>query len=395
MEDTKEQINITEEQEKITEKINRINESGVFGKMQDSLTMFVADLRKAGIRSPNLAGRVKKADSAREKISRQNMPASGIYDLIGYMLIVGSPEEYQLAQQALRDRMPADSFVHDFDGSLPENHGYSSFHMGVKARDLLDQEQQAMFPEELRGTSVEVQLKSMGMYIAQESTHDSIYKNPNYSKEQKDQLQTVMFPLIERIVNIQKYQEQLEITFDPEERQVLQGRVAREQQAISALKQNSRGFIEQNMSSVEDILKEFIAVQYIEQAKNDPFLNLKGPELKELKGQVRDDIDALVAAKGRSQMQEQGITGFSSIDAVYEQIMASTPEQIAELHKQISEQAKETDEPQVASVAEFAKLDKEVTPEDRRKGIIDITKALQTRDVQKDTKQNDDIEISA
>jgi len=271
-------IDIKKEQEIMRQKIKTINDSGVFDRLYEKLSSFSNDkIRENPEDNLVLMGRVKKAESACEKIARQGLPASQIYDLIGFMHVVDLPEQYIDAKKILTNEMPKDSFVHDFDGNLPENNGYSSFHMGVKLDKLIYDGELT----ELDGVSTEIQLKTYGMYIAQESTHDSIYKNPSLSQDDKNKLQTVMFPMIEKIVNIQKYQEHLGVTLDENKREEYSRKFFSEEQEILKLKMEHKDFINQNPEQVQDILHEFILVQYMEKIKSDPLLSMENIDIEQ------------------------------------------------------------------------------------------------------------------
>jgi len=113
-------IDIKKEQEIMRQKIKTINDSGVFDRLYEKLSSFSNDkIRENPEDNLVLMGRVKKAESACEKIARQGLPASQIYDLIGFMHVVDLPEQYIDAKKILTNEMPKDSFVHDFDGNLP------------------------------------------------------------------------------------------------------------------------------------------------------------------------------------------------------------------------------------------------------------------------------------
>jgi len=324
----KESIDIEKEQQIMRQKIQVINDSGIFNRLYEKLSSFSnEEIRTNPEENIALMGRVKKPESACEKISRQGLPASRIYDLIGFMYVVDLPEQYTKAKQTLMDGMPKDSFIHDFDGSLPENNGYSSFHMGVQSDKIIDDVEYS----KLGGISTEIQLKTYGMYIAQEVTHDSIYKNPSLSKADKDNMQTVMFPMIEKIINIQKYQEHLSTTLDVNKREEYSQRIFSEEQDILKLKMDHKDFINQNSEQVQDVLNEFILVQYMEKIKNDPLLAMENIDKNQVKINCRKAIKVLARADGELTMSASKPTGFRNIDEIYNQIMNCSIEEIQQL----------------------------------------------------------------
>jgi len=331
-------IDIKKEQEIMRQKIKTINDSGVFDRLYEKLSSFSNDkIRENPEDNLVLMGRVKKAESACEKIARQGLPASQIYDLIGFMHVVDLPEQYIDAKKILTNEMPKDSFVHDFDGNLPENNGYSSFHMGVKLDKLIYDGELT----ELDGVSTEIQLKTYGMYIAQESTHDSIYKNPSLSQDDKNKLQTVMFPMIEKIVNIQKYQEHLGVTLDENKREEYSRKFFSEEQEILKLKMEHKDFINQNPEQVQDILHEFILVQYMEKIKSDPLLSMENIDIEQVKNDCKNAIEALSNSNDQLGMSDSKPTGFGKIDDIYNQIMNCSTKEIQELSLRQNENKKE------------------------------------------------------
>ena len=323
MEDNSKDIDIKNEQKRIKDKIDTIKDSGVFKKIRSILNNFKKDLRTSGIKNIELAGRVKKEDSASEKIARQGVSADEIYDLIGFMLVVDLPEEYENARQIMKESMPKGSFVHDFDGALPENNGYSSFHMGINVKKLLN-ENGIENPEGLENLSTEVQLKTYGMYMAQEATHDSIYKNGELNTEQKNKMQSVMFPLIEKITDIEKYQERLEICFDENEKSSLQGKIDLLKQQVLQQKMQNSDYIEENMPNIENVLKQYVVVKYIEKVKHDPTLGLSREKIVELAEQCNNAIEYLSKDNERERLSKTEPTGFKNTDELLEQTQSKS-----------------------------------------------------------------------
>lgn len=339
MEKQTKEITIKEEQRKIKEKIQKILDSKVFDKIHKSLSKINNDiLEKTGMSSISLEGRVKKEDSASEKIERQGVSADRIYDLIGFMLVVELPEEYEKVSSLMKELMPEGSFIHDFDGKLPENNGYSSFHMGINVNQLLNENGiENTYGDD--GLQTEVQLKSYGMYMAQESTHDSIYKNKNLSSEQKDRMQSVMFPLIEKITDIEKYQDRLEVCFDEEERARLQSRIEISKQEVLQHKMQNKQFIEDNMTDVENVLKEYVVVKYVEKVRQDPVLNLTREKITEIAEQCNRAVSYLSNDFEQERMSNTEPTGFKNTDRLLEETQEKTIEEMQSLSAKSQEKA--------------------------------------------------------
>lgn len=340
MEKQTKDINIKEEQRKIKDKIQKILDSKVFDKIHKSLSKINNDiLEKTGMSSISLEGRVKKEDSASEKIERQGVSADRIYDLIGFMLVVELPEEYEKVSSLMKELMPEGSFIHNFDGKLPENNGYSSFHMGINVNQLLNQNGVENTYGDDDGLQTEVQLKSYGMYMAQEATHDSIYKNKSLSSEQKDRMQSVMFPLIEKITDIEKYQDRLEVCFDEEERARLQSRIETAKQEVLQHKTQNKQFIEENMTDVENVLKEYVVVKYVEKVRQDPVLNLTREKITEIAEQCNRAVTYLSNDFEQERMSNTEPTGFKNTDKLLEETQEKTIEEIQSLSAKSQEKA--------------------------------------------------------
>ena len=239
MKEITEDINIENEQRKIKNKIAIINSSGIRFKIQKILNNMKDSFDPNQDKNIEIRGRVKLPDSASQKIAKQKVSADQIYDLIGFMMVVSSPEEYEEIKQIMKSEFPKDSFVHDFKGELPENNGYSSFHMGVDLEQLLN-DNGLEKPEELDKTSAEIQLKTYGMYMAQEVTHDTIYKNKSLSIEDKNQTQRILFPLIEKITDIEMYKKSLEASTDEKEINQINKRIENTKQQVLAIKNNNK-----------------------------------------------------------------------------------------------------------------------------------------------------------
>lgn len=321
-------IDISKEQEKMKDKIRKINKSGIYHEIKNVLTNFRKQLKTHQISNVRLEGRVKKEDSASCKIERQGISANSIYDLIGFMLVVELPEEYEKASSLMKQLMPEDSFIHNFDGKLPENNGYSSFHMGINVNQLLNENGIENTYSGDDGLQIELQLKTYGMYMAQESTHDSIYKNGNLTSEQKNRMQTVMFPLIEKISYIEKYQDRLEVCFDEQERARLQSRIETVKQEVLQHKIQNKQFIEENMTNVENILKEYVVIKYVEKVRQVPYLNLNPEKIKEVTEQCNRAVAYLSNNFEQERMSNTEPTGFKNTDKLLEEIQEKTIEEI-------------------------------------------------------------------
>lgn len=332
MEDQTKDVNIKEEQRKIKDKIQGILHNKVFDKIYIVLSKYNnIILEKTGITSIRLQGRVKKEKSASDKIEKQGIYADEIYDLLGFMLIVELPEEYEQVNKLIKELIPKGSFIHEFNGKLTENNGYSSLHIGVNVSQLLDENGIKNTYIGHDSLQTEIQLKSYGMYMAQEATHDSIYKNKNLDSKQKDRMQSVMFPLIEKLSNIEKYQERLEICFNEEEKHFLQSRIESIRQEVFQHKIKNKKFIEDNITDVENILKEYVVVKYIEKIRQDPDLSLTRERITEIEEQCKRAVFYLANDFEEERMSDTEPTGFKNTDKLLKEIKEKTIKEVQAL----------------------------------------------------------------
>lgn len=307
-------MDIVSEQNQVRENIIKIKEYKVFHKIKDCLNQFKDSvLDPLHSKNINIHGRLKKVDSAVNKIAQKNIPASEIYDLLAYMIVVDLPENYEFAKQELQTRLPGVTFLHDFDGSLPENNGYSSFHLGVNLDSFFTEYNLDIIPE-LQNLPAEVQLKSYGMYMAQECTHDSIYKNNDLTQDQKQKMQSLMFPMIEYLTDIEMYQNALNATVDEQTRSDYESKILSRKQKIEAHKAQYADYINENMEQIEAIFREYVARKYIEDIKSNPDSELSMEENEKLIAIMRKAISHFAESQSPEQLSDTEPTGFKNID---------------------------------------------------------------------------------
>lgn len=307
-------MDIVSEQKQVRENIRKIKEYQVFHRIKNCLSQFKDSvLDPSHSKNINIHGRLKKVDSAVNKIAQKNIPASEIYDLLAYMIVVDLPENYESAKQELQTHLPGVTFLHDFDGNMPENNGYSSFHLGVNLDSFFDEYHLDAVPG-LKNLPAEVQLKSYGMYMAQECTHDSIYKNERLNQDQKQKMQTLMFPLIQYLTDIEMYQNALNATVDEETRKDYESKILATKQKIEAHKSQHADYINENMDQIESVFKEYVARKYIEAEKNNSSSELSSEETEKLIVIVRNAVDSLSKSQGPEELSDTEPTGFKNID---------------------------------------------------------------------------------
>lgn len=304
-------INIEDEQSKIINKINTIKNSGVFHSIKSELNKLkdnsIDPLQDKNI---NIYGRIKKSTSASEKIAKKNIPANEIYDLLAFMIVVDLPDNYELIKDTLKENLPSITYSHNFDGNLPENNGYSSLHLGIIVDDFLSKGA----PAGLENLSAEIQVKTYGMYMAQEATHDSIYKNDSLSDGQKYDMQSLMFPLIEHLTDIEMYEKALKASTSENERQEIERKIVALKQKIAIHKNKNADYIKENMPLVENVFKEYIARKQIENIKQIAEFDLSTEHIEQLIESFRNAINYLNDSQDEEKMTDTEPTGFQNID---------------------------------------------------------------------------------
>lgn len=316
MENNCKEINIEEEQNKAREKIDTIKQFNVFYQVNMALNNFkdsnIDPLQQKNI---NIYGRLKKVSSAINKIAHKGIKADEIYDLMAYMFVVELSEDYENVKDILQMNLPAVTYSHDFDGSLSENNGYSSLHLGIDVDKFLSQ-YNILMPNNIKKLSAEIQVKTYGMYMAQEATHDSIYKNDKLSDKQKYDMQSLMFPLIEYLTDIEMYQKTLNATIDVDKKRNIQEKIMSLKQKVEEHKMKNMEYINENISLVENVFKEYVIRKYIETIKQNPDLQLSLEETENALNSVRKLIDCFSSYQEPEILTDTEPTGFKNIDAL-------------------------------------------------------------------------------
>lgn len=324
-------INIEDEQAKIVNKINSIKNSGVFHSIKSELNKLKDNsLDQLQDKNITIYGRIKKATSASEKIAKNNIRASEIYDLLAFMIVVDLPDNYELTKNKLKESLSSITYSHNFDGSLPENNGYSSLHLGISVNDFLPNG----CPAGLENLSAEIQLKTYGMYMAQEATHDSIYKNKNLSTKQKYDMQSLMFPLIEHLTDIEMYENALNATVDETKRQEIERKIESLKVQIKNHKEQNYNYIHENMDLVESVFKEYIARKQIEHIKQIADFDLSTEHIEQLIESFRSAINYLNDSQDEEKMSSTEPTGFQNIDELLSQFDEMSFEEIENLSQE-------------------------------------------------------------
>lgn len=316
MEENSKDIDIKNEQNKIRDKIDRIRQSGIFGRLTASLNQFKdTTLDPLQDKNINIYGRVKKPNSAVKKIAQKNITSNEIYDLIAFMFVVDLPENYISLQASLLSTLQGLTYSHLFDGTLPENNGYSSLHLGIDTNKFLNTDTD----QELDGLSAEIQLKTYGMYMAQEATHDSLYKNDTLTNKQKFDMQRLMFPIIEHLTDIEMYKRALNSSVDDEKRKYFEERISELKQAISEHREKNIEYIKQNMPLIDSVFREYVARKNIEKLKGTIPSELSVEQAEGIITTYRNAINFLSISQDEEEITDTEPTGFKNIDELLTQ----------------------------------------------------------------------------
>lgn len=175
----------TPEEQKLVDKLASMRESK---KIDEFITRtgFVADGMGVDFKK-----RIKEDESALKKFRGKGyQTADRMGDLLGIMFVTGNEEQIYKAAQYMESQLEntqSDDYVKN-----PKDSGYRSYHIN----SVMD------VPDVNGPVSLEAQIKTEPMSIAQDTTHDSIYKNDTLSMDVRNKLSSVMFPVIETLVEI-------------------------------------------------------------------------------------------------------------------------------------------------------------------------------------------------
>ncbi len=179
--------NLSVEEEKLLNKIDHIKESE---NVQELLRVIAANAENLG--AYKIKTRIKNKDSAINKFREKDyQTADRMGDLCGVMIITENEEDIYNISNELSPLL-SNSSTEDYIKNPKA--GYRSVHMNSTFNDI----------EDLNGIDLplEIQLKTKYMYIAQESIHNTIYKNKELNKDVRDELSTALFPIVEKSLNL-------------------------------------------------------------------------------------------------------------------------------------------------------------------------------------------------
>lgn len=335
-------INIQDEQNKIRDKINKIKQSGIFNKLSTALNQYANNcLNPFQETNINIYGRLKKVSSAFTKIVQKNISSDEIFDLIAFMLVVDLPEDYNNIQSLLLGTLSGLTYERLFIGTEPDCNGYSSLHFGINVDNFLSAQGMHNTTEAL-DLSAEIQLKTYGMYLAQEATHDSIYKNADLDNNKKLYTQSLMFPLIEHLTDIEMYERKLNATVDEEEKKSIEEKISDLKQTIKDHKENYSDFINDNIHLIDAVFEEYIARKSIEKLKSTVDSELSNKQIEKLMSTYRTAIGYSKTFQGAETLGNTEPTGFKNIDELLSQFENMDLNEVINLSQEYDEKMLET-----------------------------------------------------
>ena len=188
--------NLTKEKLKLRKKLQNIRNSD---EVQEIMRCLYAQAENLG--AIDVKSRIKREDSAIKKFETKHYKsAERMDDLCGLMVLVDNEEDIYKLSTSLRKVLPN---YDEVDYVKNPKAGYRSLHINSSYNNVKD----------LNGANlpVEIQVKTLPMYIAQESIHNTIYKNSALDENIREELSTKVFPLVEKTMEMKKYIDQFEI----------------------------------------------------------------------------------------------------------------------------------------------------------------------------------------
>lgn len=170
---------------RIIELLNELKASPIFGNimlnMKSEFEQFTPYIVRTRIKSP--------FSMARKYYEIGCKRVMDMKDLYGFMIIVEEDDDVDKVAEYIKEKYRLEiRREKDYRKINPQN-GYKSYHfnIGIQAEDISDE------------ILVEIQIKTRSMLIAQETTHDGIYKRKDVCFKERKKLVAAMFPLFERI----------------------------------------------------------------------------------------------------------------------------------------------------------------------------------------------------
>ena len=127
-------------------------------------------------------------------------------------------------------------------------------------------------------------------------------------------MQSLMFPLIEHLTDIEMYERALNATVDQNKREEISAKIVSLKKQIENHKEKNLDYINENMPLVESVFKEYIARKQIENIKQIAKFDLSTEHIEQLIQSFRNAIDYLSDSQDEEKITDTQPTGFKNID---------------------------------------------------------------------------------
>lgn len=349
---------MTAQEQRLLDKIRVVRESKSVEEIIRRINSYAENF---GI--SKLKHRIKQEDSALRKFrQKEYTDADQMGDICGVMLITDDADQLYTVCEFIKECF-ADTEIKIADYIQNPKVGYRSLHMNYTMRDIPDMEGFNL--------PLEIQLKTRSMLIAQDTVHDSVYKNDRLSKTIRNELSKIIFPMIEKMCEIDR----LRAIGENDEANRLYLEVH------DLIKENAAMF--RDHYPIDRVFKEYGKTVF--KHKNESYIEKEAflygytPQAKEKRRtQFEDTIDAVF-----DYFKEEGFTvqGKDHIKYAVEKMKALDYETFSALllqihHAIIIEDPEQDTEIETASLDDFEKMD-EMVPAEMRNKVLQKVKALQ------------------
>lgn len=350
-------------EQEVARRLNAIRNSK---KVQEFIAGIKEDAENSGM-SVKFKSRIKENESAINKykkyIEQYGEADPEMWDSCGMMVIVEDIDEIY-------------EFVKFFEENLTTREGGLSDYVQNPKAGYRSVHMYSTFEAEGITVPSEIQIKTEAMSIAQDTVHDSVYKLQDLPYEKRNELSTAMFPIFEKSADADKL----------EKRGDLEG-AAGLRAEVEELRKSSSQLFAENQPVVDNVWKEYGKVVFnhhnIDQIEGMLFMrnpNMTKEDKAKVNQQLSQSLDRLFEYyKGNpnNDIQVPSISGNPQIDFAIHQLGSMDYSQFVQQVKSLNAVKEQTQQQeQVADARDFAKLDAEVTPEERQSMMSEFSRAV-------------------
>lgn len=354
--------NLTSEEKRLLDKIRAIRESKKVAELISKVNAYSENL---GI--PKFKSRIKEEASALKKFrEKEYTDADRLGDICGMMFITEDESQIYEAVEYMERILTGQSLEEDDYVKKPKA-GYRSFHMNAQMLDVEDLDG-VMLP-------MEIQIKTRSMSIAQDTVHDSIYKNPNLEKNERDALSAALFPIFERCAEM--------------DRLLAQGReedASKVQEEIDALKSDGAELFAKYGPQVKQAYREYGKVVF--KQKNEWNIEREGflaGDSKEEKATRYEEFKDMIEVVFDYYEQEGNARGEDGVEYATKAMKSLDYNVFSSLLKDLQKtngdvEVGKVEEPVIASIADFEAMDGMVSPQMRESVLNKMRELQQTKE---------------